>query len=333
MKNVKVILIGVALCAAVFANQRIDALGGDSGFWPGDVDNINTFPAAINDHGFVEVDGVGTWVDDKDTDDTADDETMGGGDVTATIVWGDDTKWGFHYDEADGDTWFNLMWGSGDMGISAGLVSGTDNAADDGDTGFSFAYGQNFDWGELGVGLSSLNDETAYGVDWRGDLGFWAFDAAKVSFGMTDDGDGETGMNLDFDFFTHMDAGGADVLFGLGFGYASSDDDGVASSSVTLPAATIAVEADMTDWATFRCFVNTDYVVMSANDDGTAVGSAADGYTGSSSSYGFGLGFNWGGLTADMSISETVLQDPVSNMTGYDGGSLTSGGVTLTYSF
>ena len=43
MKNVKVILIGVALCAAVFANQRIDALGGDSGFWPGDKDNIKNW--------------------------------------------------------------------------------------------------------------------------------------------------------------------------------------------------------------------------------------------------------------------------------------------------
>ena len=324
MKNVKVILIGVALCATVFANQRIDALGGDSGFWPGDTDNINTFPATVNSHGFVEVDGVGADTDcEGDTD-------CG---VTATIVWGDDTKWGFHYDEDDGDTWFNLMWGSGDMGISAGLVSGTDNAADDGDTGFNFAYGQNFDWGELGVSLSSLNDATDYGVDWRGDLGFWAFDAAKVSFDMSDDGAGTTGMSLGFDLFTHMDAGGADVLFGLGFGYASADANGTASSSVTLPAATIAVEADMTDWATFRCFVNTDYVAMSANDDGAATGSAADGYTGSSTSYGFGLGFNWGGLTADMSISETVLQDPVGEMTGFDTGELTSGGVTLTYSF
>ena len=61
MKNVKVILTGVALCATLFAaNQRINALGGDSGFWPGDKDNINTFPATVNDHGFVEVDGVGS---------------------------------------------------------------------------------------------------------------------------------------------------------------------------------------------------------------------------------------------------------------------------------
>ena len=59
MKNVKVILISVVLCAAVFANSRIDALGGDAGFWAGDKANIAIFPATINDHDFVEIDGVG----------------------------------------------------------------------------------------------------------------------------------------------------------------------------------------------------------------------------------------------------------------------------------
>ena len=65
MKNVKVILISVVLCAAVFANSRIDALGGDAGFWAGDKANIGIFPATINDHDFVEIDGVG---DDGDGD-------------------------------------------------------------------------------------------------------------------------------------------------------------------------------------------------------------------------------------------------------------------------
>jgi hypothetical protein len=325
MKNVKVILVGVALCATIFANQRIDALGGDSGFWSGDKDNINTFPAAVNDHGFVEVDGVGA--------------VGGTGDISATIVWGDATKWGFKFSEAAGDTWFDMMWGSGDMGIRAALVSSTANADAEGTTGFSFGYGQNFSWGELGVNLMSLDDATEYGLDWRGDLGFWAFDTAKFGMDMTDNGAGTTTMNLDFDMFTHMDAGGADVLFGLGFGYESWDLAGNAVSRMTLPAATVAVEADMTDWATFRCFVNTNYAVATTadaavlDDDDNAIASLADGYTGSSTTYGFGLGFNWGGLTADMSISENVLQDPVSYMTGYETDALTTAGVTLTYSF
>ena len=104
---------------------------------------------------------------------------------------------------------------------------------------------------------------------------------------------------------------------------------------MTLPSATVAVEADMTDWATFRCFVNTNYAVAVTNDVGRDLEDATlvDGYTGSSTTYGFGLGFNWGGLTADMHISENVLQDPVSYMTGYEDNTLTSAGVTLTYSF
>ena len=48
MKNVKVILISVALCATVFANSRISALGGDAGFWAGDRANVGSFQPAMN---------------------------------------------------------------------------------------------------------------------------------------------------------------------------------------------------------------------------------------------------------------------------------------------
>ena len=350
MKNVKVILTGVALCATLFAtNQRINALGGDSGFWPNDKDNVNYFPATINDHAFVEVDGVGT--------------AGGANDITATILFGDDTKWGFSYDKSDSDSWFNIMWGSGDMGIKGGLISSSEDADAEGNSGFNFAYGQNFSWGELGVGLVSgahdadgdfNNDQMDYWLNWRGDLGFWIFDQSKASLMMTDDGADNTSMTMGFDMFTHMDAGGADVLFGMGVGYTSNanvgewnhdsdtDVDGsgtpdvaydATSTVLTLPSATVAVEADITDWATFRCFVNTDYTVSSSLEDGADLGYAEDGYTGASTSYGMGLGFNWGGLTADMEVSENLLQDPISYMTGFNGASLTNYGVTLTYSF
>ena len=355
MKNVKVILTGVALCATLFAaNQRINALGGDSGFWPNDRDNINYFPSTINDHAFVEVDGVGSAGGDT----TATGESN---DITATVLFGDDTKWGFSYDKADSDSWFNIMWGSGDMGIKGGLISSSEDADAEGNSGFNFAYGQNFSWGELGVGLVSgahdadgafNNDQMDYWLNWRGDLGFWIFDQSKASLMMTDDGADHTTMDLGFDMFTHMDAGGADVLFGMGVGYTSNsnagtwDDDDDAgtvevaydatSTVLTLPSATVAVEADITDWATFRCFVNTDYTISSSlEDDDSQTSYAADGYTGASSSFGMGLGFNWGGLTADMNVSENLLQDPISYMTGFNGddNTLTNYGVTLTYSF
>ena len=54
MKNVKVILISVALCATIFANARIEALGGDAGFWPGDRANVELYPGALNDGDPIE---------------------------------------------------------------------------------------------------------------------------------------------------------------------------------------------------------------------------------------------------------------------------------------
>ena len=64
MRNVKVILISVALCATVFANNaRIEALGGDAGFWPGDRANAEMFPGALNDGSWFEFGNVGGAAD------------------------------------------------------------------------------------------------------------------------------------------------------------------------------------------------------------------------------------------------------------------------------
>ena len=188
MKNVKVILISVALCATVFANSRIDALGGDAGFWAGDRANVADFPATINDHQFLELDGVG-----------------GSNGADATLLWGDATKWGFNFDTTDDDTWMNIMWGNGDIGLSVQYMTtdwstGLDNtgAMAGETTGFAVGYGQNFDWGELGVHFNSVEDYSSYGVNWRSDMDAWVFDSAKASMGMTDNGSGSTTMALSF---------------------------------------------------------------------------------------------------------------------------------------
>ena len=48
MNNVMGILIGVALCTAIFANARITGLGGDAGFWAGDKATESTIQAIIS---------------------------------------------------------------------------------------------------------------------------------------------------------------------------------------------------------------------------------------------------------------------------------------------
>ena len=70
-----------------------------------------------------------------------------------------------------------------------------------------------------------------------------AFDNAKANFAMNSD-DNTSDMHLGFDLFTHLDAGGATVLFGMGFGYdswtcdtcigvAASDDFAAATSTAS----------------------------------------------------------------------------------------------------
>ena len=66
----------------------------------------------------------------------------------------------------------------------------------------------------------------------------------------------------------------------------------------------------------------------------TLTNDADAGATGNSTgSFAWGLGFNWGGLTADMTVDSGLFQDPIGAVTGYDDGGLTNHTVTLTYSF
>jgi len=441
MKNVKVILIGVALCATVFANARIDALGGDATFWPGDRANAEFFPGALNDANWVEFGGVE-------------------GDPTASINWGDDTKWGFNFDSAGNDDWINMSWAKNGMGLSVGFTSesaahnaydavvvntstptGTDygfgaiadgctngGTSEEGDwtdctnvmpgsagtdnSGFDLAWGKSMSFGDLGVGYTSYtgvngNATTDLSVNWRGDMSAWVFDTAKAAFSMTDNGAGTTGMNLDFDLFTHVTpADGVDVLFGLGFGYGSTATDQVGTAnnltwdagqafeaatcttgsdgaggawdgseancsvgydagqafedtsctdgttggavgacdnesldyagatdgnSMFLPSAILAVEAQMTDWATVRAFVKQDHQ-LSCDDNGADCG------VGNTTMAGFGVGFGWqaasgSSINLDMEVSNQLFVDPITTMSGWDSSDLANGAVTLSYTF
>ena len=51
------------------------------------------------------------------------------------------------------------------------------------------------------------------------------------------------------------------------------------------------------------------------------------------SDFTYGLGFNWGGMTADFTVNSALLLDPVGTITGYGDGGLTTDTITLTYSF
>jgi len=335
------------LCAAIFASdQRIDALGGNAAFWPGDEANIAAFPAQVNNHSFLQLSGVG-----DDSDDATGNANL--------LLQKDGTTWGFNYVGGSSD-WANMSWGNGDMGFTIGMESSTEQAmegtaascttGDDGDGGawdgtetncdagyvaasadyvaqsgadasdISVAWGGSFgDIGEFGVKYATVNngdDDATLSVNWRKDCGFWIFDNSVVSVGdlMADD------LAFSADMFSHHDAGGADVMFAWGMDYDGSDTGGIDQT------AAIGVEANMTDWATLRAgYTFTHELTCEGTDDcGNNTGAWA-----------WGLGFNWGGLTADMSVSSSLLQDPVGTITGNndDAGGLTASAITLTYSF
>ena len=327
MKNVTKILTAVVLCAALFASdQRVSALGGNAALWPGDEANIPSFPGAINDHTLVQISGVGTDAVDPTE--------------RATILFDKDgTTWGFSYNN-EGEDWFNVMWGNGDMGLSVSMLSSENGAT--GQTyeasGMRLGWGQTMGFGDVGVTYSSTEvngvDNTSLGLNWRGDVGFWVFDSMTASYSMDseDAGTGAAGeedsTTLEATAFTHMDAGGADVLFAMGVKNYSEDDGGVDDGYMHLNS-TVAVEANMTDWATFRIGATYAYQLSGENDwTGPGADQAGNGWN-----LATGLGFNWGGFSADYTIAQDFFNDPVSQITGYDGGTLTSHGVTLTYSF
>ena len=321
MKNVKAILIGVALCATVFANARIEALGGDAGFWPGDRANATAFPHTLND---------GQWVEFGNVDGAA---------PTGSVNWNvDGTHWGFNFDAAGNSDWMNMSWAKDGMGLSVGFQSvaageNTDVNTGGDVSGFDIAWGKEMGFGELGVRYTSTDDvtaddETELTVNWRGACSFWVFDNAKAKFWMGDDN-----MTLSYDLFTHVKPTEAvTALVAMGFEYKTTDAG--EGTQLWLPNATLAVEADLAEWATFRGFVEQNHVVSSDN------GSAADSDNGSwnETDFGFGLGFGWttknaNSVSLDMEIANTVFSDSVSEMLGMNNGNLATGEVTLSYEF
>ena len=347
MKNVKVILISVALCATVFANARIEALGGDAGFWPGDRANATAFPGTLNDSQWVEFGGV-----------------EGADGPSASINWGGDVKWGFNFDAAGNDDWVNITWAKDGMGLRVAMLSGEDfddaGVSEGAVSGFDLGWGQAMSFGELGVGYSTYDSgaagseaQTSLTVNWRGTCEAWLFDNAKASLSMNDgtmyavaeadmglwdeDAAGTlseySSMMLDYDLFTHLKpADGVTALVAMGFGYWSYDlGSGVDGTSMYLPNALVAVEASMTDWATVRAHVGQSHTFSS--DLG-----GADLRTGNNTDYGFGVGFGWttsngSSVSLDMEVSNSLFTDPISSMTGYKTGNLSNGEVTVSYVF
>jgi len=349
MKFVKNIILLLTFSVVAFSSDaRVDALGGNVGFWADDDQSWTMFPAAINNVDYINVSGAGT------------------GNGSAGIVWGEGTTWGFNFSgagddlDAESNDWLNLMWGNGTYGLAFGLGMSSSNSGADGEDDAStmnmdVGFGMNMGFGEIGVSFANGssddgdgNDDndpasTVIGFNLRRAQPVWLFTDMLVSFANYGVAVGDAsmgGMMLGINLYRHFDmSDGVNAMFSLGFGFeSSSDDDGVNDpvdgSVMTLPAATLAVEADVTDWATVRFGMNHSYVMAGANGDATWTGSA-DGDGESNFGWNFGLGFDYGSFNLDMVLSdagEGLFNNPVHYVTGRNTTPLASS-ATLTWNF
>lgn len=309
MKNVTKILTAAVLCAALFAStQRTNALGGNAAFWPGDEANIAAFPAQLNNHAHAQFSGVG-----------------GTATTTDLLFNHNGTTWGFGFEEGDADTWFDLSWAKNGMGLNVTMISSDDGSGTEA-SGNTLSYGNSFDWGELGVHYASGDGVGTEGItaNYRKACGFWVFTDMVASVSMPDD-TATNGMGLSADWFTHWDASGADVMFAMGLDYADSNDAG-ANGHVSQTAA-VGVEANLTDWATFRAGYNWSWQLSGDSDEvgGTDAGGE---------NWAMGLGFNWGGFNVDFDMGDGFFGDPMGHFSGFaTPDSDTFGSCTLTYNF
>jgi len=358
MKFVKNIILLLTFSVVAFSSDaRVEALGGNYGFWADDDQAWKSFPAAINNVDYINVSGAGN------------------GNGSASIVWGEGTTWGFSFTGAptspsetgmglddEQNDWLNLMWGNGSMGVSFGLGMASSNtgvtgAEDESTMNMDVGFGMTMGFGEIGVSFSNgsytdgdeANDEgsTVIGFNLRRAQPLWLFTDMLVEFATMTNTDGpdatDGGMNLDVNLYRHFDmSDGVNALFALGFGFASTTTDpgvtGVDATSgsvMSLPKATLAVEAGVTDWATVRFGMNHSYVLSGTNEDESTWSGSADGDGESNFGWNFGLGFDYGSFNLDMVLSddgEELFNNPVHFVTGRNEDPL-SGSATLTWKF
>jgi len=339
MKFVKTLIMLTTFCAmALGSDARVESLGGNVGFWPGDDQTYTMFPQAVNNLDMIQVSGAGAGSDNG----------------SVGVVWGDATTYGFMF-SGDENTMINLLWGNGSMGVNFGLgmanddngLSGDDNEATSSMT-LEGSFGMNMDFGELGVafvqdggddGDDDTDDQSVMGLGFnlRRSQPVWLFDNMLVGFQnvtITNAGDmtdhNISGMDLTIDLFRNFDMGdGVKGLFAMGFGFSSSsvemDGETTDGSDITLPNSTVAVEAAVTDWATVRFGCNHSYTLSGSNGDATYMGDASFGWD-------FGLGFDYGSFNLDMTLdNEGLFNNPVHYVTGRNTAPL-SASATLTWS-
>ena len=238
-----------------------------------------------------------------------------------TAVWTDNgTTWGFS--SGTETQLVNMMYSNGTYGLSVGL-----DMPAGGDTTFDLGFGMNLAGYDVGFHMNTVEDGPM-ALNARGNCNFWAFDTMTFGYMAGTTVGGTDYTSLDLGMYGIQSWGSATGMFGMGI--TSTDNPGVEpvggwADPATLVNTNFSVESTLTDWCDLRIGYMKSFNV-----------SAADGETVSTDSYHAGLGFNYGSVTLDLTLTNDALDNmfanPMSTITGYSNDTLTSSW-TLSYTW
>ena len=325
ISRISTCVTALILVSSIFASdQRINALGGNAGFWPEDDQNVYMFPATMHNFNLAQIQDVS-------------------GTSKATFLFGEGTKYGFMMDQGS-DNLVNFGYGSGAWGLLLGLDMDSQEQGDvkSSSSTISASFGMGTGFGEVGLhfATSSVDDGNAdtddpsgmhLGFDLRREQALWEFSHMLFSFDMNSSDYAEDGqkkksdMTMKLDFFRHWTlAESSDLLFSLGFVYASGSTETIGdpntkidNSQIWLPNFTFAVETNLLEWATVRAGVNNTHVLSNSikTTEGSTTTETSDNGT-SLHTLMFGLGLKYGGFNLDIDLMPAFFTDPVNFITG-----------------
>jgi hypothetical protein len=223
MKNLLVYLL-ITITWASASDLRISSLGGNAGFWPDDDQNIMMFPSTINNFNLAQI------------------QDASGENPYATLIFGDDTKYGFMLD-GSGDNLINVAYGKGDLGALIGFDMNSSNS-------WQYEY-NNPNIQERNPSSMALN--AMVGLDHSlGEIGFGInFSSSDNDNGSNDDDPGSLSITANFRreqplwIFSHLLAS---ANFGSGNGEQVITYDGTFdaySDTIILDFSNLSVEASL----------------------------------------------------------------------------------------
>ena len=344
ISRISTCVTALILISSIFASdQRINALGGNAGFWPEDDQNVYMFPATMHNFNLAQIQDVS-------------------GTSKATFLFGEGTKYGFMMDQGS-DNLVNFGYGSGAWGLLLGLDMDSQEQGDvkSSSSTISASFGMGTGFGEVGLHFATMSEDDGnadtddpsgmhLGFDLRREQALWQFSHMLFSFDMNSSDNAsatqkkDSDMKMTLDLYRHWTLGeSSDLLFTLGFVYASGSTETTDGgdnntkedrSAIWLPNFTFAVETNLLEWATVRAGVNNAHVLSSSTK--TTIGSESTEESdngGSIHSLMFGLGLKYGGFNLDIDLAPAFFVNPVNYITGNNVNNSLASKATITYAW